>query len=106
MWTMSDLVARSRDQPRLHAFRAHWQAGERPRIEGYLADCDDIAPEVLLEELLLLDIFHRRRLGETPVIDEYRVRFPHIEVVWLEEALAESAARPTETQVDAPDGGG
>lgn len=79
-------------------FEQAWKTGQRPHIEEYLPDSDDSAADVLLRELLLLEIFHRRRVGEKPAPDEYRVRFPHIEAGWLAEALAESAAQPTETQ--------
>ncbi len=78
-------------------FEQAWKAGERPRSEEYLASRVGAA-EALLRELLLVEIFHRRLRGETLTPDEYHVRFPHIEVGWLAEVLAESAVQPTETQ--------
>lgn len=75
-------------------FEQAWRAGDRPRIEEYQAGSDS-GGEVLRQELLLLEIFHRIRLGETPSLEEYRVRFPQIEVGWLENALTESAMQST-----------
>ena len=79
-------------------FEQAWRAGERPLIEEYLAPGRDTTSEVL-RELLLLEIFHRRRLGEAPAVREYDVRFPQVGAGWLAEALAESPARTGETQV-------
>ena len=80
-------------------FEQAWRAGERPLIEAYLAPGGDTTPEVLLRELLLLEIFHRRRLGEAPAVREYEIRFPQVGAGWLAEALAESPGRAGETQV-------
>jgi hypothetical protein len=56
-------------------FEAAWQAGQRPRIEDYLADAGgDIRP-VLLRELILLDMNYRRRNGENPRLEEYEAEF-------------------------------
>jgi WD40 repeat protein len=72
-------------------FERAWQAGERPRIEAILAEGEGGTVEGLLEELLLLEIFHRRRLGERPTVEEYRARFPRVEESWWADGLREEA---------------
>ena len=56
-------------------FEAAWRGGERPRIEDY---CDGAAPTgpPLIRELLVVELAYRRRLGETPLPDEYLARLP------------------------------
>lgn len=57
-------------------FQAAWNAGERPRIEDYLADTPEPVRSTLLRELLALDLEFRSRSGEQPTLEEYRERFP------------------------------
>ena len=38
--------------------------------------------EPAIRELLHLDIYYRRRLGETPVLDDYGSRFPDLDLNW------------------------
>src|SRR5689334_10336605 len=94
---MSDLTRqRGIDEVCTH-FEQRWRAGQRPRIEDLLAENQGSDTEALLKELLLLEIFHRRRLGETPSVEDYRQRFPHLEADWWNGALAEPSAS-TQTQ--------
>jgi hypothetical protein len=62
-------------------FEATWQAGGRPRIEDYLADCPAPAHPALLAELLALELDYRARAGEAAAPEEYRTRFPGHEAV-------------------------
>ena len=57
-------------------FEAAWNAGEKPRIEDYLADWEEPDHTPLLRELLLLELAYRAREGEMVDRNEYRGRFP------------------------------
>ncbi len=57
-------------------FEAAWNAGERPRIEDYLAQAPPAWAAELLRELLAMEIALRLRGGERPTEEEYHVRFP------------------------------
>jgi eukaryotic-like serine/threonine-protein kinase len=52
-------------------FEAAWKAGQRPSIEQYLAETPEADHPAHLGELLFLDLFYRRRDGETPVLEDY-----------------------------------
>ena len=69
--TLAGLVDRACDR-----FEADWRAGRRPRIEEYLDDTPEQGRPTLLRELVLLELEFRRREGERPTLQEYRVRFP------------------------------
>src|SRR5688500_14723742 len=69
-------------------FERAWKAGERPRIEDFLAGHEDAERGILLRELVALEVFHRRRLGETPSDEEYRDRFPELAVSPMAETMA------------------
>jgi WD40 repeat protein len=60
-------------------FEEAWLAGPRPHLEDYLDN--DTGPEhpVLLQELIGLDVYYRRRSGETPEPGEYGGRFPKLD---------------------------
>jgi serine/threonine-protein kinase len=57
-------------------FEQAWQEGPRPRIEHYLSDTPEPRRAALLDELLAVELHHRRRLGEAPALTEYLRRFP------------------------------
>jgi tetratricopeptide (TPR) repeat protein len=57
-------------------FERAWKAGERPRIEDYLAEVDEPLQSAVLAELIGLDIDYRRRAGDEFDEGEYRRRFP------------------------------
>jgi hypothetical protein len=56
-------------------YETEWKAGERPRIEAYLAEARENERPALLRELLLLEIEFRRAGGERPTREEYVARF-------------------------------
>lgn len=57
-------------------FEAEWKAGRQPRIEMVLAQSPPELAQVLLQELLGVEIWHRRRSGQCPRPDDYLERFP------------------------------
>ena len=58
-------------------FERCWQSNQPQRIESVIAgDLSDDERDLLLSELLVLEIDYRRRLGESPVAEEYIERFP------------------------------
>jgi WD40 repeat protein len=68
-------------------FEAAWRAGTPPHLEDFLTAADAEERAALLRELVLLDVFHRRRRGEQPGPDHYRHRFPHLDPAWLAGAI-------------------
>jgi tetratricopeptide (TPR) repeat protein len=72
--TLPLTLARQVDEVCLR-FEAAWQAGERPRIEDYLAGVEASERPVFLRELLLLDLEYRNNAGEQPPATEYHARF-------------------------------
>src|SRR5262249_25132110 len=56
-------------------FEAAWQTGTQPSIEEYLKDKVEPEYSVLLWQLLLLELEYRGRVGNPPVLEEYRNRF-------------------------------
>src|SRR5262249_37579469 len=68
-------------------FEEAWGAGQRPAIEAHLGDVSGPARLVLLRELVQFEITCRRRAGEVPRLQDYRDRFPDLEVSWLASVL-------------------
>jgi WD40 repeat protein/tRNA A-37 threonylcarbamoyl transferase component Bud32 len=61
-------------------FELAWKAGRRPRIEDYLGDTPEPERSALVRELIALDTYYRRQAGEDPRPEEYRVRFPGLDL--------------------------
>src|SRR5262245_57247264 len=84
-------------------FEAAWRAGERPRIEDYLAELPAGGRPALLRHLVALDADYRWLRGERPQPQEYCDRFPSLDPAWVARevggAAAELAAPSTETPV-------
>ena len=84
-------------------FEQCWRAGQRPKLEDYVAEGSGWQRDVLLRELLALEIELRQVSGETPTAAEYLVRFAAdarlVEKVLAEAGVAGAAHRPTETPV-------
>jgi serine/threonine-protein kinase len=58
-------------------FESDWKrGGNRPRIEDHLAEVSAPRRTALLEELIRIERALRTAAGETPVVEEYRQRFP------------------------------
>ena len=75
--------------------------GRRPRIEDYLVDVDQDRVPALLEELLRVECELRRRGGEEPTAEEYRVRFPD-QVGVLGAVFGSNPPVPADPDVDDP----
>jgi WD40 repeat protein/tRNA A-37 threonylcarbamoyl transferase component Bud32 len=75
-------------------FETAWLAGRRPRIEDYLGERPELECSGLRQELILLDVYYRRRAGEEPRHEDY-ARFPALDSAWLAEALAAPFMRET-----------
>jgi WD40 repeat protein/tRNA A-37 threonylcarbamoyl transferase component Bud32 len=69
-------------------FEAAWRAGRRPSLREHLPAPTDPLYPTLLRELVLLEIFYRRRHGESPAPLEYARRFPRLTPDWLAAACA------------------
>ena len=75
-------------------FERGWQSETPAAIEAVLAgDIPDLARDVLLAELVVLEIDYRRRRGESPTRQEYLDRFPDNAKV-INDALADEV-KPT-----------
>ncbi|TXT36892.1 MAG: protein kinase family protein [Planctomycetota bacterium] len=64
-------------------FESAWLAGERPRVEDFLADVSDKHKSEATRELLKLEAHYRLKANEMPTVDELRQRFPSLGSVWL-----------------------
>jgi serine/threonine protein kinase len=72
-------------------FEGAWRAGQRPRIEEYLAAAPEPERPELLRQLLALEVELRSEEGENPTPEEYQRRFPgHAELI---EAVFAQASR-------------
>jgi len=74
-------------------FEAAWQSGARPQIEDFLAQAGGDDPATLLRDLLAIEWERRAKLGEHPVQEEYRARFPQHEQLVAEMFKATGTAR-------------
>jgi hypothetical protein len=74
-------------------FERAWQAGTgRPDLVQSVAEAPKAFRESVLYELLLLELAYRRRAGEAPAPEDYRVFWPVCRSV-IDAAFAD-AARP------------
>jgi WD40 repeat protein/serine/threonine protein kinase len=84
-------------------FEAAWRAGRPLAIEECLAGWEEPERSVLLRELILVEVWHRRRHGEICREADYRNRFPQLDPEWLESVPAitgaTSAARAVSSAV-------
>src|SRR5437660_1008743 len=74
--SMSTSALQSGNHPIVERFKHASEAGEGPRIEDYLASAAESEQPTLLHELLCVELANRRRSGEAPSLEEYRLRFP------------------------------
>ena len=82
-------------------FEACWVAGERPRIEDFLAEIAEGNRPDALRELVLLDVHYRRRLGESCLAEDYRDRFPDMTFdLPTADASRQTEPGPTEPSTD------
>src|SRR5262249_24646637 len=86
-------------------FEAGWRAGQRLRIEEYLAEEDAATRRALLHDLLAAEVECRLRFGERPTPGEYRDRFrgdePVVDAVFESLVLPDTVGAPP--LADGPD---
>jgi DNA-directed RNA polymerase specialized sigma24 family protein len=77
-------------------FEAAWKTaqstGQRPRIEDYLGDTDEPERSALVRELIAVEIAYRQGAGEKPRAEEYKSRFPALDVTELANIGAPSSS--------------
>lgn len=71
-------------------FESAWRAGREPLIEPYLEALPPSQRGKLLEELLVVDLWHRRLRGQPVDAPGYRLRFPgyerEVDAAWRRES--------------------
>ncbi len=63
------------------AFEDRWIAGKAPLIEPYAQQVDSLTRPALLRELLMVELEHRRAMGQIPQQSKYAKRFPKFESI-------------------------
>lgn len=88
----------------LESFEAAWRRGDRPVIDDWLGDTDNVQQRSDLKELLSIELSWRRKSGEDPQPDEYHRRFPEysseIDIVF---ASFDQATIPVSSSTSAPE---
>jgi WD40 repeat protein/serine/threonine protein kinase len=83
-------------------FEAAWKeapaTGTPPQIEDYLGAASSPESAALLRELILLDVYYRRRCGEQPRAEAYRASFPALDPAWLDREVRALADAEQTTQ--------
>ena len=69
-------------------FEAKWRGGGRPDIGAAIIELPMALRPAALRELIELDVYYRRRLGESPVAEEYARRFSELDHKWLDGAVS------------------
>jgi serine/threonine protein kinase len=86
-------------------FEESWQAGQRPRLEDFLAGSDGPERLALLRELLRLEVYYRRRAGDRTAASDYATRIPEaialVAEVFAPATNVEPAATGTATDTPA-----
>jgi len=65
------------------AFEAAWIAGPPPTIEDFLLGTSEPLRRELVRELIQIDLYYRRRQGESPKPSDYADRFAELDGSWL-----------------------
>ena len=71
---MGDKGLAERIQRISQEFELAWAQQQRPILEEFLQGTSGVERSDLLRQLLLVELAHRRQLGESPAEDEYRLR--------------------------------
>jgi WD40 repeat protein/tRNA A-37 threonylcarbamoyl transferase component Bud32 len=71
-------------------FEAAWRNGGRPRLDEFVRDDSDGLQPILLRELVSLDTYYRRQVGERPQAEDYQERFPDLDPTWLTAILGDA----------------
>jgi hypothetical protein len=81
--------------------RAHWEAGERPTVEDFLAryptlgESEEAVLDVIYQEFVI-----RRSLGESPAQEDYLRRFPSWSEALLRQFAVDEAMRTDGEEID------
>ena len=75
------------------AFESAWVAGRRPAISDYLPRAAEALQGKLVRDLIDIELFYRRRQGESPQVDAFLEQFPEVGAAWLKE-IAERGPEP------------
>jgi eukaryotic-like serine/threonine-protein kinase len=86
-------------------FEGEWQAGRQPRFSDYLGSAAAPEYKLLLQELVWLDVYYRRKAGQNPMADDYRSYSLPDADQWLTSVHLQSAAPPPPS-LPSPDPGG
>jgi serine/threonine protein kinase/tetratricopeptide (TPR) repeat protein len=81
-------------------FDTAWRAGQRLRLEDFIAAPDAPEYKALLKELILIEVENRRAAGETPRAADYGQRFVGVDTAWIEAILPDTptvTSSPPET---------
>lgn len=70
-----------------NAFEAACQAGRRPDIASTVGALPPELHAAARKELIGLDLFYRRKAGESPQVPDYAGRFPEVDPAWLAAAV-------------------
>ena len=82
-------------------FETAWHSGEPPHIEDFVEGVEEPLRSRLLQELVVLDLTYRQRVGKNPDRDEYLSRFPddtEIVLRMLDSCTSNTSAPEAETQ--------
>src|SRR5262245_55685842 len=73
------------------AFEAKWRAHGRPDIGAAVVELPEAVRQAAVRELVALDLYYRRKAGESPTPGDYADRFPDLDAGWLADAVAAEA---------------
>ena len=83
-------------ESKLKSFEDAWQQGLNPRIEDWLTDCQEDKRLNLLQELLGIELWWRKKAGQHPRSEDYLARF-HDATHEVQAAFTEFNARSANT---------
>jgi WD40 repeat protein len=70
-------------------FEAKWRGGGRPDVLAAVVELPPAVRPAALRELVELDVFYRRRRGDSPAAADYAARFPELDPDWLAGVVAD-----------------
>jgi hypothetical protein len=87
------------------AFETAWKAGMRPRLEDFLHRVGAADQAGLLKELILVELYYRRKHGEEPRVEEYLERLPQHSIMLVPSPIPGVHFRPSalSTKLDRED---
>jgi len=76
-------------------FETQWKSGPRPRVAEFVSFASGAARRSVLVKLIGLDVDYRRRAGENPSVDDYKLEFSELSPAELDGVV--SGTRPRDT---------